>query len=259
MTHQPVPTPGAPGELVAVTGEALGSVFRIESEPVVIGRGSEAGVRIDASDVSREHARLRRLESGEVELSDLGSSNGTLLNGAPCTRSLLRSGDRIQVGRGHQFEFRYREADERDTLDLGEEPAQQSVDENLARAARNLGRMHMAEGEWRSAIRALRVARSHFRLEPNLDALELASVTSEIAECQLELGRVEESAATAQGLLDELGDTSFPVVRAATLFVLARAVTADDKARGAALAAQALTQLHRDNPLVQRIDAWLSQ
>lgn len=234
-------------------------MFRLVAEQLIIGRGEEADVRVDAPGVSREHAALRLLATGEVELHDLGSANGTMLNGARCNRLVLKSGDRIKVGHEHEFEFRSGTADERDTLDLGDEPAQQSVDENLALAARNLGRMHMAEGEWRSALRALRVARSHFRLEPTVDADDLAGVTAEIAECQLELGRSTEAIATAQHLLDTLERVDQSVVRAAALFVLARALSATDSTRSAALAAQARGELHRDNPLVQRIDAWLAQ
>jgi signal transduction histidine kinase len=50
------------------------------------------------SEVSRSHAELRLGTTGRVELVDLDSSNGTLLNGERVERRILRSGDRIQIG-----------------------------------------------------------------------------------------------------------------------------------------------------------------
>jgi len=48
--------------------------------------------------VSRRHAELRR-EDGQVLISDLGSTNGTLVNGQPVTAARLADGDRITLGR----------------------------------------------------------------------------------------------------------------------------------------------------------------
>ena len=50
------------------------------SGEVIIGRGAEADLRIDTPSVSRRHARLI-VESESVRLSDLGSRNGTRVNG----------------------------------------------------------------------------------------------------------------------------------------------------------------------------------
>jgi pSer/pThr/pTyr-binding forkhead associated (FHA) protein len=64
----------------------------------VIGRGPAADIAIPDSSVSRRHA-LARLEGKTVVLEDLGSANGTLLNGNP-VRSATRAenGDRLKVG-----------------------------------------------------------------------------------------------------------------------------------------------------------------
>jgi predicted component of type VI protein secretion system len=65
---------------------------------LLIGRVSACDVMIDDSKCSRRHARLIA-EGGVVEIEDLGSSNGTLLNGKPVERRMLRSGDEIQIGK----------------------------------------------------------------------------------------------------------------------------------------------------------------
>jgi len=65
---------------------------------VLIGRTSAAGVRLEDPTVSRLHARVERREDG-IYVEDLGSRNGTLLNGKPLGREArLDPGDRVRVG-----------------------------------------------------------------------------------------------------------------------------------------------------------------
>jgi putative ABC transport system ATP-binding protein len=69
--------------------------------PIYIGRNVECAIRIDATDVSRRHTLLFLNDTGELMVKDLGSLNGTALNGQPLNPELpakLRIGDRIQVG-----------------------------------------------------------------------------------------------------------------------------------------------------------------
>lgn len=64
------------------------------------GRAPSNTVVLDDNLASREHAMVRRNASGQCTLNDLGSTNGTWLNGRPVqTPTPLRSGDRIQIGR----------------------------------------------------------------------------------------------------------------------------------------------------------------
>ena len=80
-------------ELVLTDGRRV----QIGSEPLVIGRLPECGVVLADSNVSRRHAELRR--SGDsVVLTDLGSTNGTRVNGAPVRERVLISGDEVSVG-----------------------------------------------------------------------------------------------------------------------------------------------------------------
>lgn len=75
-----------------------GDVVREFSQSrVVLGRGREADFRVDDANVSRKHAALYWNE-GRLMLDDLGSTNGTLVNGYPVTSTVLRPRDVIAIG-----------------------------------------------------------------------------------------------------------------------------------------------------------------
>jgi hypothetical protein len=74
-----------------------GRRVQIGTEPLVIGRLPECGVVLADSNVSRRHAELRRA-GDSVVLTDLGSTNGTRVNGAPIRERVLASGDEVSVG-----------------------------------------------------------------------------------------------------------------------------------------------------------------
>jgi hypothetical protein len=65
--------------------------------PWVIGRSPRCRLTIDADTVSRAHAELRRTDTG-WEVRDLGSTNGTWVNGWRVDRAALRAGDRLVLG-----------------------------------------------------------------------------------------------------------------------------------------------------------------
>ena len=65
-----------------------------------IGRAVGADFIVDAPLVSRVHCRVTALPSGELEVRDLDSTNGTFVNGSRVDSTrVVGSGDRIQVGR----------------------------------------------------------------------------------------------------------------------------------------------------------------
>jgi hypothetical protein len=82
-----------PAELVMPNGQR----FRIGEHPLVIGRLPEVEIFLDDSNVSRRHAEVTR-RGPDLVLRDLGSTNGTKLNGAPISVSTLKDGDQILVG-----------------------------------------------------------------------------------------------------------------------------------------------------------------
>jgi pSer/pThr/pTyr-binding forkhead associated (FHA) protein len=64
---------------------------------VLVGRAPTADLRIDDPRVSRLHARIEMRDDG-VYLEDLGSRNGTLVNGVPSAGGRLTAGDDIRIG-----------------------------------------------------------------------------------------------------------------------------------------------------------------
>ena len=71
--------------------------FSIARDMTVIGRREDCDLRIPLGEVSRKHCRLVR-DGDTLKLEDLGSSNGTFLNGSTVQEALLSPGDTIQVG-----------------------------------------------------------------------------------------------------------------------------------------------------------------
>jgi pSer/pThr/pTyr-binding forkhead associated (FHA) protein len=69
----------------------------IGSSPVTIGRSSNNDIVVSDSNVSRKHAELRD-DGGLWILTDLGSTNGTLVNGRPATQQQLEDDDRLTFG-----------------------------------------------------------------------------------------------------------------------------------------------------------------
>jgi pSer/pThr/pTyr-binding forkhead associated (FHA) protein len=73
--------------------------FRIPAGSIkTIGRAPLADFTVGAALVSRVHCQLTAGSAG-LEVSDLGSTNGTFVNGARVTRAILKSGDRLAIGR----------------------------------------------------------------------------------------------------------------------------------------------------------------
>lgn len=87
--------------MLRTTGEAAAEqVFRLLPGNVrTLGRATGADFIVDAALVSRVHCRLTALPTGELEVKDLDSTNGTFVNGSRITQARVASGDRIQVGR----------------------------------------------------------------------------------------------------------------------------------------------------------------
>lgn len=64
-----------------------------------LGRTARADFILDAPLVSRLHCRITADASDQLVVEDLGSTNGTLVNGERVDRAILRTGDRLTVGR----------------------------------------------------------------------------------------------------------------------------------------------------------------
>lgn len=68
------------------------------AEEIVLGRDESAGMTLTDALVSRRHARVSMHEDQSITIQDLGSTNGTSVNGVPVERSVLRPGDQLELG-----------------------------------------------------------------------------------------------------------------------------------------------------------------
>lgn len=91
--------------IVMLRGPDIGKSFDITKDEIRIGRGKRNDIIIHDNEVSREHLLIRRRSDG-FELTDLGSNNGTFINGhAIHTPYLLRSNCLIQLGDSISLRF----------------------------------------------------------------------------------------------------------------------------------------------------------
>lgn len=91
--------------LVMTQGPAPGETFSLTDLIVTIGRDLANDIVIQDPEVSRHHARLRRWKHG-YSVEDIGSTNGTSVNGQPVTEPrLLQQHDRLKVGTQVQFQY----------------------------------------------------------------------------------------------------------------------------------------------------------
>ena len=93
----PVLEPGT-GMLVVVRGPNAGSRFLLDRDATTVGRHPDSDIFLDDVTVSRRHAELARAEGG-VRLKDLGSLNGSYVNGERVEERVLATGDEVQIGR----------------------------------------------------------------------------------------------------------------------------------------------------------------
>jgi len=88
---------GAGGTAGGAVVAADGQRFPLTDVPLTIGRATDATIRVSDTSVSRRHAEIRPGGGGWVVV-DLGSTNGTRVNGSPVTERRLQDGDTITVG-----------------------------------------------------------------------------------------------------------------------------------------------------------------
>lgn len=88
-------------EAIRVTvrsGAAVGASATVEEGRIVLGRGEDCDLTLPDGKVSRRHAAVEPLADGRASLVDLGSGNGTFVNGRQVTTAELEGNEQIQVG-----------------------------------------------------------------------------------------------------------------------------------------------------------------
>lgn len=75
-------------------------IFRLTAGSIkTVGRTAGADFIVDAALVSRLHCRLTADPSDQLVVEDLGSTNGTMVNGSRVSRTVLKAGDLVTIGR----------------------------------------------------------------------------------------------------------------------------------------------------------------
>ena len=81
-----------------ISGKYQGGEYPLPSErEIVIGRGGELDIVLVEDMVSRKHAKITT-QQGKIIIQDLGSTNGTFVNGEKIKRARLKEGDRVLIG-----------------------------------------------------------------------------------------------------------------------------------------------------------------
>jgi len=83
--------------LFVIRGNDQGTRFELEEPILRLGRDKSSAIQIHDTEVSRNHAEIRRTHR-DYTISDLNSSNGTFVNGKQVRQHLLASGDQVLVG-----------------------------------------------------------------------------------------------------------------------------------------------------------------
>src|SRR5690242_18573668 len=111
-------------------GRSRGKSFVLDRmRGYVVGRLSGVEIPIDDPGVSRRHVKLTRRADGSVEVSDMRSTNGLILNGERVERGVLREGDLINLGPDAVLRLSYVEPTRRTSTEPAPEPAAAEIAE----------------------------------------------------------------------------------------------------------------------------------
>ena len=98
--------------ILFLAGPLQGKLYCLEPGMTVIGRADEADIMVSDARISRRHFEIT-LEQGVAVIRDLGSTNGTFINGKRVTEHKFVNGDKIQISSNTILKFAYGDAGER--------------------------------------------------------------------------------------------------------------------------------------------------
>jgi two-component system cell cycle response regulator len=96
--------------LTVLTGAFVGRTYQLGPGRLIVGRAADCDIALDDSGVSRRHALLVSTAEGSVSVEDLGSTNGTMVDGARIEVRELGGGERLQFGSDTVFKFEFRDS-----------------------------------------------------------------------------------------------------------------------------------------------------
>ena len=94
--------------IVFLSGPLVGKIHLLEEGSVTLGRAVDIDIPINDLGISRHHIQITFL-AGQAKLKDLGSTNGTYLNGRKVQESSLKDGDKIQISSSTIIKFAYQD------------------------------------------------------------------------------------------------------------------------------------------------------
>jgi two-component system cell cycle response regulator len=83
----------------------VGRMYKLDRPEVILGRSTEAALQVEDDGISRKHAKVCLGPDHAYQLMDLGSTNGTYLNGDRVNVARLSDGDKIQIGSNTVLKF----------------------------------------------------------------------------------------------------------------------------------------------------------
>lgn len=90
--------------ILFLTGPLVGKLLMLENGESVIGRGKECTILVNDNRVSRQHVSIA-VKGDKAVLRDMGSTNGTFVNGRRVEEKTLKSGDKIQISSATIFKY----------------------------------------------------------------------------------------------------------------------------------------------------------
>ncbi len=83
----------------------VGKMIKLDKNEMVMGRSPDVPLQVEDDGVSRKHCKIAQSSSGHFQLVDLGSTNGTFLNGIKVNVATLQDGDKVQIGANTVLKF----------------------------------------------------------------------------------------------------------------------------------------------------------
>jgi len=90
--------------ILFISGPLIGKMCLLDQDETIIGRADDVDISINDSRISRHHLRIL-LSGGDAIIEDLGSTNGTFVNGKRVERRALKNGDKVHISSDTLFKF----------------------------------------------------------------------------------------------------------------------------------------------------------